>query len=302
MRIASLYPTATEIAFAIGAGEDVVGVSHACDHPKTASERKAVTHARFDPSELSSREIYRQKVDISQKFGSLYRLDESALWAARVNVLITQGPGDLPLVSLQNVRAVAEGLNPRPSLLILYPRHLDDVFDDHARVGFEVGRLPEARELVLGMHGHIETVTRAAKEAKKRTVAFLQWLDPPFAGGYWIPQLIEIAGGTDVLNTAGLSPTRVHWPDVRKRNPEIIVVACEDMGIERIRWEMRLLSDRPGWDSLKAVKNGDVYIANGSYFTRAGPRLTEGLDALAWVLNPDLFARPGPQILQRYGA
>lgn len=299
MRIASLFPTATEIAFAIGAGDDVVGVSHACDYPPPVSELKRVTRARFDLSDMSSREIYRQKVDTNRKFGSLYRLDETALWGLRADVVITQGPGDFSPVSLQNVRAIAEGLNPRPTVLVLYPRHLDDVFDDHARVGFDVGRLPEAREFVLKMHERIDAV-QSEVGAKRRTVAFVQWLDPPFSGGYWIPQLIGIAGGTDVHNTPGLSPSRLHWQEVKKKNPEVIIVACEDMDADRIRFEMKLLTDRPGWFGLRAVRKGDVYLGDGAYFTRGGPRLMQGLTALAWAIHPDRFAQPPPEVLTRF--
>ena len=113
MRITSLYPTATEIAFAIEAGDDVVGVSHECDFPPEAKERKVVTKARFDPSEMTSAEIYQEKVETIRKFGSLYRLDETAMWGCQADVVITQGPGDFSLVSLHGVRAIAEGLNPK---------------------------------------------------------------------------------------------------------------------------------------------------------------------------------------------
>lgn len=147
MRIVSLYPAGTEIAFALGAGAEVVGVSSACDHPPEVEEIDAATHARFDPGAISSREIYEARVGANERFGSQFRLDESRLWKMRPDVMIVPGPGDFPPVSLENVRAIAEGLNPRPNLVILFPRHLDDVLDDHARIGFELERMPEARDL-----------------------------------------------------------------------------------------------------------------------------------------------------------
>jgi len=300
LRITSLYPTATEIAFAVGAGDQVVGVSHTCDYPPEAAKLTAVTKARFDVSELSSREIYSQKVEATESFGSIYRLDETALWGLRSDVMITQGPGDFSLVSLQGVRAVAEGLNPRPNLLILYPRHLDDVFDDHSRVGFSVGRMQEARTLVDNMYARIEAVERRLAGARRQKVALIQWLDPAFSGGYWIPQLIEIAGGRDVLNTPGLAPVPVDWSALRKKNPDVLVIACEDMSIERVRQEIRLLTDRPGWKALRAVRRGLVFVGNGSCFTRAGPRLMDGLEAMAWALNPNRFPRPPEDILQLF--
>lgn len=301
MRITSLFPAGTEIAFAVGAGDEVVAVSHACDHPPEVKERKIVTKARFDPSEMSSAEIYREKVETNRRFGSLFRLDETAMWGCRANVVITQGPGDFSLVSLRGVRAIAEGLNPRPELLILYPKHLDDVLDDHLRVGLAAGHMAEARELVERMRERIETVERTAEGGRRRTVAFVQWLDPSFAGGYWIPQLIELAGGVDVLNTAGLSPSRFHWPELRQHNPDIVVVACEDMSVERVRSEMYLLTDRPGWWELEARRLDRVFIGNGACFTRGGPRLVEGLEALAWAINPDRFPEPAPNVLQKFG-
>ena len=301
MRITSLFPTATEIAFALGAGDDVVGVSHECDYPPEATERKVVTKSRFDPSEMTSAEIYHEKVETNRKFGSLYRLDETAMWGCQAEVVITQGPGDFSLVSLHGVRAIAEGLNPRPELMILYPRHLDDVLDDHSRVGFAIRRMGEARELVEEMRERVAAVEAAAKGARRRLVAFVQWLDPSFSGGYWIPQLIETAGGVDALNTSGLSPTRFHWAELRHHNPEVLIIACEDMNIERLRSEMHVLSERPGWWELNAKRADRVFIGDGACFTRAGPRLIEGLEAVAWAINPDRFPEPRPDVLQRFG-
>jgi iron complex transport system substrate-binding protein len=300
MRITSLYPTATEIAFAIGAGDEVVGVSHACDYPPEVKERQAVTKARFDPADLASAEIYRQKVETSRGFGSVYRLDETALWGLRSDVLLTQGPGDFSLVSLEGVRAGAEGLNPRPNLMILYPRHLDDVLDDLARVGFAVGHLPEARELVYSMRERIEAVEQTVADARRRYVAFVQWLEPTFSSGYWVPQLIQAAGGRDMFNTPGLSPNRLSWRELRKKNPDLLVIACEDIGIEQISEEMRMLTERPGWNELSAVRRERVFVGDGAVFSRAGPRIIDGLEALAWAINPDLFPEPAPQVLRKF--
>ncbi len=301
MRITSLYPTATEISFAIGAGDEVVGVSHACDYPAEAKDRKTVTRARFDPEQLSSSEIFRQRTETNKKFGSVYRLDETALWGLRSDVLLTQGPGDLSLISLQGVRAVAEGLNPRPNLMILYPRHLDDVLDDHARVGFVTGHLEEAKELVYKMRERIEAVEEAAQGARRRRVAVIQWLDPFLSSGFWVPQLIEIAGGRDILNTAGLSPNQFEWQAFKKRDPDVIIVSPENMNIARTLTEIRLLTDRPGWWELEASRRRRIFIGDGSMFTRAGPRLIDGLEAMAWAINPDRFPKPSPDVLRPFG-
>lgn len=300
MRITSLYPTATEIIFAIGAGDEVVGVSHACDHPPEVKERKAVTRARFECEELSSAEIFRQKTETNKKFGSIYRLDETALWGLRSEVLLTQGPGDVSLVSLQGVRAIAEGLNPRPNLMILYPRHLDDVLDDHARVGFATGHLDEGKELVYRMRTRIEAVEEAARGSRRRRVAVIQWLDPLLSSGFWLPQLIEIAGGRDILNTAGLSPSQLSWQALKKRNPEVLIVCPEDMSVARTLTEMRLLTERSGWWELEATRRGRVFIGDGAVFTRAGPRLIDGLEAMAYALNPDRFPQPPPDIMRQF--
>jgi len=301
MRVTTLFPSATEIAFAIGAGDDVVGVSHACDYPPDVSSgRTVVTKQRFDPRELSSAEIYRRKVETTRQFGSLYRLDETAMWKCQANVVLTQGPAEFSLVSLHAVRAIAEGLNPRPELLVLYPRHLDDVLDDHARAGFATGRLGEARERVDQMRERIAAVEVAVRGQRRRQVGFIEWIDPPISGGFWIPQMIEIARGQDPLNTPGLSPGRFHWPELRKQNPEILIIACDGLTIERVRSEMTLLTERPGWWELTSRRLGQVYIGDGAYFTRAGPRLIDGLEALAWALHPDLFPQPPAHVVQRH--
>lgn len=300
MRITSLFPSGTEIAFAVGAGDDVVGVSHACDYPPAVKERNAVTRARFDASQMSSGEIYRRKVETTRQFGSLYRLDETAMWKCQADVVFTQGPAEFSLVSLHAVRAIAEGLNPRPELLVLYPRHIDDVLDDHARAGFATGRLSDARVLVDEMRERIAVIEAKARGQRRRQVAFMEWIDPPISGGLWIPQMIEIARGVDTLNTPGLSPGRFQWPELRKQDPDTLIIACEGLSIERVLSEMKMLTERPGWWALTARRMGRIFIGNGDYFTRAGPRLLDGIEALAWALNPELFPEPPADVLRRY--
>ncbi len=300
MRIASLYPAATEIAFALGAGDEITGVSHACDYPPRVESIKKVTAPRFDTAKLSSREIYERKVEINRKFGSLYKLSETALWGTKAEVLLTQGPSDFSLVSLQGVRTIAEGLNPRPHLVILYPRHLDDVIEDHLRVGFEIGRIQKARAIVEMIRKRFQKVAETARpEGRRRRVAFIQWLDPAFSAGYWIPQLIEVAGGRDVLNTAGLSPGHFRFDELLEKDPEIIVFACEDMDAERVGEEVHLFTERPEWWEVVAVRRRRVYIGSGVYFMRSGPRLIYGLEALAWAIQPELFEEPPPHVLRR---
>lgn len=299
-RVASLYPPATEIAFAVGAGKQLVGVSHACDFPPQVKELKTVTAPRFDPEELSCREIYEQKVELSQRFGSLYRLSETDLWGLQANVLLTQGPSDFSVVSLQGIRAIAEGLNPRPEVLALYPRHLDDVIEDHVRVGFAVGRLEEARKRADQMRERIDDVVRTVAGHRRLRVAFIQWLDPCFSGGYWIPQLIETAGGADVLNIAGVSPSPVDFDDLRRNNPDVIIVACEGLSIDRVKREMSVLTRRRGWHHLAAVRSARVFIGDGPCFTRAGPRVLIALRAIAWAIRPQEFPQPPEDVLQMY--
>jgi iron complex transport system substrate-binding protein len=300
MRITSLYPTATEITFAIGAGDEVVGVSHACDYPPAAKERKAVTRQRFETKELSSNEIYQQKTETNKRFGSIYRLDETALWGLRSDVLLTQGPGDFSLVSLEGERAIADGLNPRPNLMILYPRHLDDVLDDHARVGFATGHLQEGKELVFRMRKRIDAVEEAARGSRRRRVAVIQWLDPLLSSAFWVPQMIEIAGGRDILNTAGLSPSHLSWQALKKRDPEVLIICPEDLPVQRTLSEMPLLAERPGWWEMEATRRGRVFIGDGAVFTRAGPRLIDGLEAMAYAVNPERFPKPPPEVLRQY--
>lgn len=300
MRISSLCPAGTEIVFAVGAGDDVVGVSHACDFPPEAGDREVVTKPRFDPSELSSHQIYNEKLDAVRAFGSVFQLHEPTLCGLGSDVLITPGPGELPLVALDDVRAVTDGLDPRPELLMLYPHHLDDVLDAYARVGFEVGRFQEASALVDGLRERKQAVEDATLGVARPRVAFIQWLDPAISGGFWIPQMIEFAGGSDALNTPGVPGSLFDWQGLAERDPDIVVVACEDMDIERARLEKELFTDRPNWRKINAVRSDRVFIGHGSYFTRYGPRLFDGLEALAWAIHPDLFQPPAPEVLQKF--
>lgn len=301
MRIASLFPAGTEIVYAIGAGEELVGVSHACDQPPEALERPKATAPRFDASGLSSREIRERQRELIRSFGSLYRLSESGLWGMRPELLVAPGPGELPAVSLENVRAIAQGLNPRPKLVLLFPRHLDDVLDDHVRVGFETGRIEAGRELRERMWDRIEAVEDRAGTGVARKVAFVSWPDPPFAGGYWIPQLVELAGGVDVLANPGFAPSEFQVDELMSRDPDVIVFACEGLSIERTLQALGSFTGREGWGRLRAVRRNRVYVGDGACFGRAGPRLLDGLEALAWAIHPERFPEPSPEVLRRLG-
>jgi len=296
VRIVSLLPSATEMVFALGAGDDLVGRSPECDYPPEALDVPVVSENRIDPNRLSSGEIDAAVAGHLADGGSLYRVDEEALRAARPDLILTQALCEVCAASIHDVVAVAGRLDLRPDILSLDPRDLRPVFDGIVHVGEAIGRHREAEELAAALWDRVDSVRRRTADIEDRPRIFcIEWVDPIYNAGHWVPRMVEYAGGVDGMARATEPSVRVDWRDVVLFAPEVVVVMPCGFNAERAAVEAKALSTLPGWRDLPAVRRGRVVAVDGSsYFSRPGPRLADGVEILASILHPGEFPQRHP--------
>jgi iron complex transport system substrate-binding protein len=285
MRIVSLVPNGTEILFAVGAGDLVVGVSHECDFPEEARRRPILTGSALTPG-MSAAEV---DAAVSSQVGSgesLYTLDEARIAELAPDLIVTQQLCPVCAVSTEQVDGAVRPLPRCPDLLSLDPRTLADVLADIRRVGEATGRDQEAEELLHGLERRLDAVRAAVAGRPRPRVLALEWLDPPFAGGHWVPEMIELAGGIDAAARPGDHSARLTWEQVREADPDVLVAMPCGFDEAGARAQIDLMAGRPEWQSLRAVREGRVFPvdANGC-FSRPGPRLVDGIERLAKILQ-----------------
>ncbi len=290
-RIVSLIPSATEIICALGFEGDLVGRSHECDFPAAVTTLPPLTEPKFDLNGSSSQIDERVKTVLKDAL-SVYRVDEAKLNELKPDIIVTQAQCEVCAVSLNEVERVArECLDSPAQIVSLEPMQLSDLFSDICRVA-EALHVPERGvELTRNLRERMDAIVRRAADLPvKPTVACIEWIDPLMAGGNWIPELVETAGGVELFGRAGEHSPWLEWDDLWAADPDMIVILPCGFGIERARQEMPALTGRPGWKSLRAIRTGQVYLTDGNqYFNRPGPRLVESLEILAEMMHPEAF-------------
>jgi len=296
MRICSLLPSATEIAFALGLGDEVVGVTHECDYPPEAKKRRVVVKSVIDPEWQDSGEIDRLVREHVQKKKSIYTIDLPSFQAAAPDFILTQDLCDVCALDYNDVIEAARSLARAPKIVSLAPANLSDVLRDIESVGAAVGKKGEAETLVNELKQRIARVRERASSSDTRPrVACIEWLDPIYNAGHWVPEMVELAGGIDGLARKGEASKQIEWSTVREFTPEVVVLMPCGFDVQRSLKEASLLSRLDGWSKLPAVKAGNVYAVNGSaYFNRSGPRLIDGLEILAQIVLPEIFPWQAP--------
>ena len=295
MRIVSLLPSATEIVCSLGLGDELVGVTHECDHPPFVRELPKITHTLI-PHDASSGRIdalVREQLTAER---ALYHLDMDALMALAPDLIVTQALCDVCAVAEAEVLEAACRLPGSPPVVNLEPMTLAEVFEAIGAVGAAAGRTDHAATVVAGLRARVDAVaarTATIPESERPRVAFLEWIDPLFNGGHWNPELIALAGGVDVLGSPAAPSRTITWDAVRNAEPDVIFVACCGFSTERALEDLPLLQARDGWDDLPAVRDGRVYFSDGNaFFSRPGPRIVDSLEVLAAALHPAVH--PGP--------
>jgi len=288
-RIVSLIASATEIVCALGARERLVGRSHECDWPPDVLGLPGLTAPKFKV-EGSSAEIDARVREIVRDGLSVYRVDGEALKALEPDVIVTQDHCEVCAVSLSDVEAATCTWTGRPVAIVsLKPDSMADAYADIARVAGALGVEEAGRCLIGDMQARLEAVRRRAAGRARPRVAFIEWVEPLMAGGNWMPELIEAAGGHNLFGAAGKHSDWMQWDELVAADPQVIVVAPCGYGLERCLQELPLLEAGPGWASIAAVRAARVYFADGNaYFNRPGPRLADSAEMLLEMLHPEV--------------
>jgi iron complex transport system substrate-binding protein len=290
MRIVSLVPSATEMLFALGVGDEVAAVTHECDHPPEALELPKVTRDVIGAG-LPPDEVDRAVRALTQQGRAIYELDEHALRRLQPDLIVTQALCAVCAVSFDDVRAVAERLDPVPQVLSLDPSTLGEVLGDVRTLAQATDTKDAGVALVQDAASRIDRVRLAVRAGEPVGVAALEWLDPIYVAGHWTPQLIEYAGGYDVLGVPGEHSERRSWDEVRAAQPEVVVVMPCGYDADRAFEEAETYADELASLGARRI----VAVDAAAHFSRPGPRLVEGLEVLGHILHPDrLPEAPGP--------
>ena len=287
MRIVSLLPSSTEILFALGLDREIVGVSHECDFPPQARAKPVVIHSRM-PHGASPAEIDRLVSEYVHRGESLYAVDAEMLEALAPDLIVTQDLCHVCAASPDDLATALTRFDRRPEVLCLNPQDLGDVWRDILWVGEESCRGSQAEALVKQIGLRLGALEQQLPQSVDRPrVAFLEWLQPLYVGGHWVPEMIHRAGGEDVFGRARTPSFRIAIEDVIDAAPEILLIAPCGYSAEQARDEYKSMSFPELWHAIPAVRNGRVYaLEANSYFSRPGPRLITGIEALAKLFRP----------------
>jgi iron complex transport system substrate-binding protein len=295
MRICSLLPSATEILFALGLGDSVEGVTHECDFPPEAAKRPALIHPRVDPQARPA-ELDRQVSELVARGESIYAVDADLLGSLSPDLIVTQDLCHVCAASPDDLATALTRLPKKPKILALTPHSLADVWDDIRRVGEATHRRREAQSLAIALEQKVAAIEARAAGARARPrVLCLEWLDPYYVGGHWVPEMVRKAGGEDVLGRAGEPSFRVTAEDIARTKAEVILVMPCGYNVARSVAEFDFARLPDSWLDLPAMRERRIFTVDAnSYFSRPGPRLADGVALLAHLLLPELFPKESP--------
>ncbi len=297
-RIVSFLPSATEIACALGLADSLVGITHECDYPPEIRNKPVVVRNVLPIEQMSQSEIDRAVVERMHEGQSLYQIDEELLRRLEPDLILTQNLCQVCAPSGNEVSQVLKTLAPAPDILWLTPQSLNEIFDNVRELGAATGRVKEAEQLIANCEMRLAQLSARLELITEQPRVFcMEWLDPVFASGHWVPELVKLAGGVDVLGRERGESVRVPWEEVVAAAPEIVVIMPCGFNLEQTMkqiWSVFGFQKSEAarrFFELPAVRNGRVYAVDAnSYFARPGPRVVEGAELLARLIHPELFA------------
>ncbi len=296
LRIATFMPSATEMVCSLGLFDQLVGVSHHCNYPEEVQQKPVVVKSVLDYTVMTLAQIDEAVSRRHASSHSLYDVDEALIRQTAPNLIVTQNLCQLCAPSGNEVTQVLKTLDPKPDILWQTPHCLEDIFSDLLALGEKTGTLAKAQAMVRDARQRIAAVQQATKGLPKMKAFFMEWVDPTYCGGHWIPEMMDWAGGSDPIARPGVDSVRTAWEDVVAYNPDVLVVAPCGFDTKKSLEQAELLKNRPGWAELSAVKKKQVWaVAANSYFARPGMRLVDGVEILAHLFHPGQFPWKGPQ-------
>jgi iron complex transport system substrate-binding protein len=295
-RIVSLLPAASEMVYALGIGDRLLGVTHECDFPADAKSKPIVSRPAIDLAGMTTEQI---DATISARIArgeSIYEIDEILLRDLEPDLIVTQNLCQVCAPSGDELSRALESLKTAPKVLFMSPNSIEDILRNVLDLSVATGREGIGNGLVAQWVSRLQNVRHAVRDAETRPRVFCaEWVDPIFSSGHWLPQMVEIAGGFDGLGRPGSDSRRVAWSEVIDLAPELIIVSPCGFHLNGASEQTRVLQSLPHWNELPAVKNGRVYAVDAdSYFARPGPRIIDGTELLAHLIHPQAVPWSGP--------
>lgn len=291
MKICSLLPSGTEILYALGLGDQIIGVTDLCDFPPEVASKPVVCRSKIDVSVISSDEVEERMHQLLASGESPYELDQDWLLQNSPDVVLTQDLCYFCEVDAGTVSQAVQGIPAQPRIVVLQPKRLSEIFDSICQVGEVCGVASAAAELLGNLKARVQHIQDELVSLTRRPRVFsLEGINPIVIGGHWIPDLLELAGGRQELYPPGCAAARPTWDEIKKYAPEKLFIDLCSSDLDRHLREVGWLAQQSGWDTLPAVRAGEVYLIDHVYFSRPGPRVVQGLEILAQLTHPQIFS------------
>ena len=289
MRIVSLLPSSTEIVYELGLGSDLVGVSHDCDYPPEVTTKICLTSIDIDPAKASSATVNEWVAGKVHSGTSIYHIDPGALKKANPDLILTQELCEVCAPSFTEVKSACKILEGDRKIISLEPTCIDDILDSILIVGQATGKTEKAAQLVNSLRNRMRKLEEMVSNVNSRPeVACLEWLDPIFSAGHWVPEMVSKAGGVDRLTQLSRPSVRIEWSRILEYDPEMLILMPCGFNLDRTIQDSESIRHYNGWQKLRAIQNRQVFAVNGTaYFNRPGPRIVDGMAILAEIMHPD---------------
>jgi len=293
MRIVSLLPSATEILCSLGLADSIAGITHECDYPPEIRNRTVLTRCVFDSERMTQPQIDDAVRKLATEGKSLYQIDDELLRKADPDLIVTQDLCHVCAITPDEVNRSVSLLARKPHVISLNPKILDDVFCDLVTVAEAAGM--DGNSVVESLRLRVRKIALASMLRPKPRVACIEWLDPLWRTGHWVPGMVELAGGEEVLAEIGKPSRPLSWEELKVKDPDLVILMPCGYNLTRTREESLRLRAKYPWEELRAVQTQSVYAVDAnSYFSRSGPRLVDGLELLAEILHPEYFSNIAP--------
>jgi iron complex transport system substrate-binding protein len=297
-RIVSFLPSSTEILYEIGIGNQVVGVIHECKFPDDAKIKPRIISSSFEAAKLTSAEIDKKIVELARSGGAIYLIDDEKLRKSTPDLIVTQGVCEVCAPFTKEIEHAVSTLGYRPEILVLDPHDLDDILVSIMDIAERVGKITRGRELVVTLQKRIDYIMEKSEaiegtnnQMQTAKVLCIEWIDPLYSAGHWIPQMVEIAGGVNGISSRGSPSRRISMDEIARFRPDKIILMPCGFDLNRALLESKILKNNNEWTDLQAVSENEVYAVNATaYFSKPGPRTVTGLEILAIIINPAKYA------------
>ena len=297
LRLISFLPSATEMVFALGLGDRLVGVSHECDFPAAAKTKPVVVKPVLPLEKMSLREIDAAVAERISSGQNIYQVDERQLEQLAPTHILTQDLCQVCAPSGNEITRALAALPVKPRILWFTPHSIGEIFGNIRELGASTGHMIQAEELSAVADARLQNVIELTRKTSRRPRVFcLEWIDPFYCCGHWVPEMVELAGGQDALGRKSADSVRISWTDIAGLSPEILVVSACGFGVEEAAEQAKQLLQQPGWNDFPAVLNDRVFAVDANaYFSRPGPRVVDGVELLAHLIHPELCDWHGSQ-------